>query len=173
MKLSIVLATLLSTFATTVPDLCDVVFLDANGDPVTDTVGQTLARFCEWKGPDVPVWNANVCCTFSNDAAHCTRTNARGRCPTGTATKYCEFGQLAADGSVSCFQPFPDACQAGWCIEPPQTIPEAQMSDMIMCCSAGGACQYVLQDNPENCQGKLLACDHGWVDNDGNIECYD
>ena len=72
-----------------------------------------------------------------------------------------------------CYQPFPDACQAGWCIEAPEIIPEAQMSDMIMCCSAGGACQYVVSGTSENCQGELLSCHHAWVDNDGNIECYD
>jgi hypothetical protein len=69
-KLSIILSTLLSTFATGgSPDLCDDVFLDAAGDPITDLVGQTLSRFCKWTGPDVPAWDANVCCTFADDAA--------------------------------------------------------------------------------------------------------
>ena len=55
MKLSIILTTILSTFATTSPDLCDDVFLNAAGDPVTDLVRQTLSRFCKWTGPDVPI----------------------------------------------------------------------------------------------------------------------
>ena len=95
MKLSIILSTLLSTFATGSPDLCDDVFLDASGDPVTDLVGQTLSRFCKWTGPDAPIWDANVCCTFDVDGAACTRTNSRGGCSTGKR-HYCEHGEAVA-----------------------------------------------------------------------------
>ena len=172
MKLSIILTTLLSTFATTSPDLCDDVFLDAAGDPVTDLVGQTLSRFCEWTGPDVPIWNADVCCTFANDAAHCTPTDKRGRCSTGTSKRYCEHGSLGTDGRVTCFQPFPDACEAGWCIEAPELIPEAQMSHMVLCCGGGGACQYVELGQTGDCQGELLACFYA-IQHEGWVECLE
>jgi hypothetical protein len=170
-KLSIILSTLLSTFAT--PDLCDDVFLDASGDPVTDLVGQTLSRYCKWTGPDVPTWNADVCCKFANDAASCTRTDTRGSCPTGTSKRYCEHGSLGADGRVTCYQPFPDACEAGMCIEAPEIIPEAQMSEFIMCCSGGGACQYVVFGHNSDCQGELAACNYGYLGEDGSVECWD
>jgi hypothetical protein len=171
-KLSIILTTLLSTFATTAPDLCDDVFLDASGEPVMDLVGQTLSRFCKWSGPDVPVWDANVCCSFANGAAHCIRTDTRGRCSTSTSKRYCEYGELGADGRVTCYQPFPDACETGMCIEAPEIIPEAQMSHFIMCC-AGGACQYVVAGHFSDCQGDLLACNYGYLDTDGFVECWD
>jgi hypothetical protein len=172
-KLSIILSTLLSTFATTAPDLCDDVFLDASGAPVTDLVGQTLSRFCKWTGPDVPAWDADVCCTFADDAAQCTRTDTRGRCPSGTAKRYCEHGSLGADDRVTCYQPFPDACEAGWCIEAPEIIPEAQMSDMILCCGgAGGACQYVPWGQETDCQGDLLACYYA-IQHEGWVECLE
>jgi hypothetical protein len=171
-KLSIILSTLLSTFATTAPDLCADVFLDASGDPITDLVGQTLSRFCKWTGPDVPAWDADVCCTFADDAAQCSATDTRGRCPSGTAKRYCEHGSLGADGRVTCYQPFPDACEAGWCIEAPETIPEAQMSEYMMCC-AGGVCTYVVFGHSSDCFGEILACDYGFVDENGFVECWE
>jgi hypothetical protein len=172
-KLSIILATLLSTFATTTPpDLCDDVFLDASGDPVTDLVGQTLSRYCEWTGPHVPVWDANVCCTFADDAADCTRTNTRGYCPTGTAKRYCEHGSLNADGRVICYQPFPSMCDAGLCVEAPESPPDIQ-AVTIACCSAGGACQWVYDvDDLWDCQGELQACNYGTTNADGTVECW-
>src|SRR4029079_14404727 len=133
-KLSIILSTVLSTFATTSPDLCDDVFLDASGDPVTDLVGQTLSRFCKWTGPVVPKWDADVCCTFADDAARCSPTDKRGGCPTSTPKRDCEDGCIGTDGRVTCYQPFPDACEAGMCIEAPEIIPVVQMSTFIMCC---------------------------------------
>ena len=176
MKLSIILTTLLSTFATTSPDLCDDVFLDAAGDPVTDLVGQTLSRFCKWTGPDVPIWNADVCCTFADNAARCTPTDKRGGCPTSMSKRYCEHGSLGTDGRVTCYQPFPDACEAGWCVEAPENIPEAQLIEFMMCCGGGGACQYVTVDTVEDCQGELASCWDGvLIDDGGNglVECYD
>jgi hypothetical protein len=171
MKLSIILSTLFSTFATTVPNLCDDVILDASGDPVTDLVGQTLARYCKWTGPDAPVWNANVCCTIDHDGAACSKTSSTGRCTTGTQKMYCEHGAALPTGGVTCYQPLPDGCDAGFCIEAPEIIPVAQMSESFMCCSAGGACQQVLALTVEDCQGQILYCQYGSVDNDGNVEC--
>ena len=120
----------------------------------------------------MPAWNADVCCTFTSDAAHCSKTNARGRCPTSTSKRYCEHGSLASDGAVTCFQPFPDACEAGWCIEAPELIPEAQMISMIMCCN-GGACQYVQLGQSGNCQGELLACMYAIEYADGTVQCLE
>ena len=173
MTLSIVLSTLLSTFSTTVPNLCDDVFRDASGDPITDLVGQTLSRFCRWTGPDAPVLDANVCCTFAADVAKCSTTDRRGNCPSGTAKRYCEHGSVASDGRVTCYQPFPGACEAGWCIEAPEIIPEAQLSQFLMCCSGGGACQYVVSGQGMECQGEILSCDYGYVDEDGSIWCWE
>jgi hypothetical protein len=172
-KLSIILFTLFSTFATdSSPDLCDDVFLDASGNPLTDLVGQTLSRFCKWTGPDAPVWDADVCCTFADDAAKCSATDTRGRCPSGTAKRYCEHGSLGADGRVTCYQPFPDACEAGWCIEAPELIPEAQMAPMVLCCGGGGACQYVHLDQVDDFQGELLACFYA-IQHEGWVECLE
>ena len=97
MKLSIILSTLFSTFAISVPNLCDEVFLDALGVPITDDVGQTLSRYCAWTGPDAPVWNAEVCCTIDGGDAACSRRSG-SRCPSGTKRMYCEHGAADALG---------------------------------------------------------------------------
>jgi hypothetical protein len=173
MKLSIILSTILSTFATTTsaPNLCDYVYLDASGTPITDSVGQTLSRFCKWTEPDAPVWNANVCCTFDADGAACTKTNSRGSCSTGKK-HYCEHGEAVA-GGVICYQPFPSMCDAGLCIEPPPIIPEAQMSHYLACCAPGGSpCYLVEPENVWNCQGSLLSCGYGMSNPDGSVECF-
>jgi hypothetical protein len=167
-KLSIILSTLLSTFATSSPDLCGDVYLDASGDPVTDSVGQTLSRFCKWTGPVVPTWNADVCCTFANNAATCTRTDTRGRCQSGTAKRYCEHGSLGADGRVSCFQPFPDACEAGFCDVAPAGA--AMGASVPLCCYAGGC--YEL-DFEEDCFGNFKFCDSPYTNSDGTVGCAD
>ncbi|WP_255216852.1 hypothetical protein [Pseudenhygromyxa sp. WMMC2535] len=36
------------------PDLCDDVYLDEIGAPVTDSEGTRLSRFCQWTGPTRP-----------------------------------------------------------------------------------------------------------------------
>jgi hypothetical protein len=172
MKVSILLISILSNFATTAPNLCDHVYLDASGDPVTDLVGQTLSRYCEWTGPDAPVWDANVCCTIDADGAGCSRTS-KGRCPTGSKLMYCEHGAATPLGGVTCYQPFPSMCAAGFCAEAPDVPPlTGQMVEFIGCCSSGGACQYVQQSEGWECQGELLSCDHGVTNADGSIECF-
>jgi hypothetical protein len=171
-KLSIILSTLLSTFSTTtVPDLCDYVYLDASGEPITDSVGQTLSRFCKWTGPDAPVWNANVCCTFDADGAACTRTNSRGSCSTGKR-HYCEHGEAVTGGGVVCYQPLPSMCGAGLCVEAPPIIPEAQMSSTyIACCD--GPCHLIDVEAIFDCEGEILACNYGMSNADGSVECWD
>lgn len=172
MKLSIVLTTLLSTFATDAPNLCDEVFLDALGEPVTDDLGQTLSRYCAWTGPDAPIWNADVCCTLDDDGAACSVPRARG-CPTGTERMYCEHGAANALGGVTCYQPFPDGCEAGMCVAAPELPPPVQKADFIMCCSPGGACHYVQSGTSFDCQGQLLGCDYGILNTDGSVECWE
>jgi hypothetical protein len=173
MKLPIILTTILSIFATPSPDLCADVFLDASGHPVMDLVGQTLSRYCEWTGPDAPVWDANVCCTIDADGAACSRISTTGRCMSGTKKMYCEYGAAMAGGGVTCYQPLPDACDAGLCIEAPTIIPVAQMSTYIMCCSAGGACQYIEHGTIDNCQGQILSCDLGIINGDETVDCVE
>jgi hypothetical protein len=172
-KLSIILSTLLSTFSTTaVPNLCDYVYRDASGAPITDSVGQTLSRFCEWAGPDAPVWNANVCCTFDANGAACMRTNSRGGCSTGKK-HYCEYGEAVAGGGVICYQPLPSMCDVSTCVAPPDVPPTGQESDSIVCCSPGGACQWVSVDESYDCIGEIAYCDHGYQDGNGVVECWD
>ena len=170
MKLPIVLSILLSTFATSVPNLCDDVYVDAAGDPITDAVGQTLARFCVWTGPDAPVWDADVCCTFDDDGAACSSVPQAGRCPTDTKRRYCERGAADPAGGVTCYQPFPDACEVGNCVQAPDVMPPP--SEFLMCCSAGGACQHVEHGQGFDCNGTLQACDYGIIDGNGVVECW-
>ena len=171
MKIAIILSTLFSTFAT-VPNLCDDVFVDALGQPLTDSVGQTLSRYCAWTGPDAPVWDADVCCTIDDDGAACS-VPQDGRCTTGTTRMYCEHGKADALGGVTCYQPLPDACEAGMCVEAPEFPPVGQMSHMTMCCSPGGVCQYIPFGSASHCQGEILWCAHGYVDMSGLAECWD
>jgi hypothetical protein len=171
-KLSIILSTLLSTFSTTaVPDLCDYVYLDASGNPITDSVGQTLSRFCQWTGPDAPVWNANVCCTFDVHGAACTRTNTRGGCSTGKK-HYCEHGEAVASG-VLCYQPLPSTCDVSTCVAPPDVPPTGLESGATLCCSPGGVCQLISPLQVGECIGDISFCYYGSQDDNGVVECWD
>jgi hypothetical protein len=54
MKTAIVtlLVSLLQFASAPAPDLCADVYLNTAGEPITDSSGTTLSRFCEWTGPD-------------------------------------------------------------------------------------------------------------------------
>jgi hypothetical protein len=171
-KLSVILSTLLSTFSTTVPNLCDDVYLDASGEPVTDSVGQTLSRFCKWTGPDAPVWDANVCCTFDADGVACTGTNSRGGCSTGQK-HYCEHGESVPGGGVICYQPLPSMCDVNTCVAPPDVPPTGQETDGLVCCSPGGACQLISPLEQGECIGEIAVCIYGSADGNGVVECWD
>jgi len=173
MELPIIVTTLLSIFATGTPNLCDDVYLNpATGAPFTDSVGQTLARYCEWAGPDAPVWDANVCCKIDDYGAHCSRPDRKGRCRTGFAM-YCEHGALMRDGSVVCYQPLPSMCDLGFCIQPPD-VPPPGHAIYGACCSEGGACQLVTPENTFDCpDGQYVSCTFGAQNEDGTVECYD
>ena len=173
MVITTLLSTLLSTFATPVPNLCDAVILDTSGDPVTDSVGQTLSRYCQWMGPDAPVWDANVCCSIDDDAAACSTIRTDGRCPSGTKVHYCEHGAADALGGVTCYQPLPSMCDLGLCVEAPEIPLVATLEGVVACCSPGGACQIVpTHEAALDCQGDFLACNYGAQNADGSVECY-
>lgn len=172
MQLSIILSTLLSNFATTTPNLCDIVYTDAAGSPYTDTTGQSLARYCKWTGPQAPVWDANICCDIDEDGATCAVPDTTGRCGVGEKV-YCEYGARVA-GGVICYQPLPGMCDAGLCLEVAEVPPPGLA--MLACCGAGGACQPLSEDLIVACLengGTFLSCENGVENIDGTMECWD
>ncbi len=172
MRLSTVFTTLFKLFATS-PDLCAEVHLDAGGEPYTDALGQTFSRFCEWTGPDAPVWDAQVCCTFDGDGAACVQPDSNDRCAQGERM-YCKYGEAVAAG-VLCYQPFPDACEFGYCEPAPSEPPTARMNHSIACCGEH-ACYEISDSQIFTCGengGKVLGCKAGQSNDDGTITCYD
>lgn len=170
MKLSIILTTLLNTFATT-PDLCAELYLKPDGEAYTDTIGQTLSRYCKWTGPDAPVFAGEVCCTVDEDGAACSLPSSEGRCWTGSKW-YCEHAVVDSAGGVVCYQPFPSACGAGHCVSAPELPPDAQAS--LICCN-GGACVPLALGEQWDCEdfgGTVLACHYGVSNTDGTVTCY-
>ena len=172
MTLSIILTTVLNTFATS-PDLCADVYLDSTGEPLTDAIGQTFARFCQWTGPDAPWFNADVCCIHDAAGAACWLPEREGQCSAGSM-HYCEHATVTSTGGVVCYQSFPSACEFGHCEEAgPSTTPEP-LGDII-CCE--GDCTEVetaaqLGDCIDN-NGYLAWCEHGIQNVDGTVDCFD
>jgi hypothetical protein len=172
MKLSIILSTLLSNFATNTPNLCDIVYTDAAGSPYTDSAGRSLARYCEWTGPDAPVWDADVCCDIDEDGAACTVPDAVGRCRVGERY-FCEYGAALSSGVV-CYQPFPSMCDEGLCLEAPDVPPPGQA--ILACCGAGGGCQLLPEELILSCHengGTFLSCENGIENANGTVDCWD
>lgn len=173
MSLSIILTTILSNFATSSPNLCDDVYVDASGSPYTDSIGQMLSRYCVWTGPQAPVWDADVCCTIDDGGAACVVPDVNGRCAVG-GKAYCEYGAKDAGDGVICYQPFPSMCDAGFCIEAPDLPPPSQA--MMACCGGGGACQPLSEALLLSCLdngGTFLSCDNGVENLDGTLDCWD
>ena len=170
MQLSIILITLLNNFATN-PDLCAVPYLGADGEPFTDSIGQTLSRYCQWTGPNVPTLDRDVCCVLDEDSAACGLPDSNGRCSFGVK-RYCRYGAASSAGVV-CYQPFQDACQAGFCVKMPEVPPPTQAT--LACCSSGGACVSIAADQQDECKktGTILACSDGATNEDGTIICFD
>lgn len=137
-----------------------------------DLVGQTLSRYCEWTGPDAPVWDADVCCTIDDDGAACAPTSSTGRCMSGTKQMYCEHGAAVPGGGVVCYQPFPSMCDAGRCVAPPPIMPEAKTSSYVACCTAAGPCHLVEPETGLDCDGQLFSCGYGMSNPDGSVECF-
>ena len=153
------------------PNLCDDVYLDPTGAPYRDVTGQMLSRYCAWSGPDVPVWDGDVCCTVDDDGAACVAPLRNGRCRVGFKM-YCEYGETVAGGSVVCYQPFPSQCDFGLCVQGPEVAPD-DWAVHVGCCSTGGVCH--LQDEYtifDGCDGYYLSCDYGFQNEDGTVECY-
>lgn len=170
MAITTLLSTLLISFANP-PDLCDAVYTDALGVPYTDSTGQTLSRYCEWTGPDAPVWDDDVCCSIVDEVALCWPTSSGGGCPSGISKMYCEYGTRTLDGGVLCYQPFASACDAGWCVEAPD-LSLIGTASYVVCCGPGGACQHVRAGSSDQCHGELLACLYGILNTDGSVECF-
>ena len=155
------------------PDLCADVYLGEDGAPLTDTQGRVVPRFCEPTGPNPPVWNDEVCCTFDTDGATCSATDVLGRCSVG-ATMWCDFGEHTG-GEVTCYHPFPDTCELGYCVDaPPDVDPiEAEpVEDEALCCIGTNICFG--HDNPfGGCEGEIGVCTFGETNEDGTVTCHD
>ena len=104
MKTTILLSVLLAGAPSGHIDLCDAALQHPDGGPVSDSAGTTLSRYCQWSGPDVPVWDQTACCELTNSDAACAPTNAAGRCELGSPY-YCEYGELTPAGGLLCYQP--------------------------------------------------------------------
>lgn len=159
-------------FLTPSPDLCADVHRDATGAPITDSVGQTLSRYCEWTGPEPPAWDDDVCCTIGRRGARCTQTEANGGCRVGLRM-HCDYGETLVRGEVVCYQPLPDACEAGLCVQAPTAVAGPGQETHVGCCSAGGVCQWATHDTIDQCSGFLVACFWGASNDDGTVDCYD
>jgi hypothetical protein len=173
MQISIILTTLLNTFATS-PNLCAEVYLDANGDRITDAAGQTFSRYCEWTGPASPVLDADVCCVFDGDDASCTPPDRYGRCRVGSKM-YCEYGEVTRAG-VLCYQPFPSICDFGYCagdVAPP----DSGGLEGGLCCWGNGTCTE-LETSADSVAcvdngGYAGYCIDGVQNEDGTTTCFD
>ncbi|HLT40386.1 MAG TPA: hypothetical protein VK034_29105 [Enhygromyxa sp.] len=169
MQLTAILTTILQFFATS-PDLCADVYVDANGDPYTDSIGQTLSRYCQWTGFEAPVLNSDVCCSIDHDGAACSLPDSNGRCQFGSRM-FCRYGKATRLGVV-CYQPFPSACRAGYCVQPPEVPPPTHAN--LACCN--GSCFEIDPDSIPDCKGSggtLLWCYDGVSNADGSITCFD
>ncbi|NVB36227.1 hypothetical protein G6O69_38365 [Pseudenhygromyxa sp. WMMC2535] len=148
------------------PDLCDDVYLDEIGAPVTDSEGTRLSRFCQWTGPDAPLWADHVCCSIGASAS-CTATDENGRCTTGIKM-WCDYGEQI-NGEVVCYQPFDDACDRGFCDD---LAPSG--SDLVyvapLCCFEHLDACYELSI-AEYCGGFFLNCDSPYSNSDGTVGC--
>jgi hypothetical protein len=170
MELSIIIltTTVLSTFATTSTDLCADVYVDANGQPYTDSAGRTLPRYCKWTGPNPPKLAADVCCIIDEDGAACGLPDANGRCTWGVR-RYCQYGEVGASGGVVCMQPFPDACALGYCVQAPELPPPTE--PLVACCLA--SCHLITNhEEIVGCTGSYVACGWGQSNEDGTVTCY-
>jgi hypothetical protein len=169
MQLSTILSSILKLFATS-PDLCDDVYVDATGEPYTDSIGQTLSRYCQWTGPNAPELSSDVCCDIADGLAACVLPDSNGRCVSGDRYA-CKYGQVIGTGVV-CYQPFPDACDGGHCVAAPELPPP--MQEDTICCTAGVCIEVNIHN--QNCEdngGVLSWCSFGHSNEDGTVTCFD
>ncbi|MFO7567098.1 MAG: hypothetical protein R6X02_30920 [Enhygromyxa sp.] len=172
MELSIILTT---TLLSTSPDLCADVYLDPDGEPYRDAIGQTFSRFCEWDGPDAPVLDRDVCCTIRGDTARCALPDRKGRCSTDARLYYCAYGETSPKGTVVCYQPLANVCDYGFCtdVRPPDAGPQEDG----VCCWPNGTCtNAVVGQDAIDCWdggGILGNCRLGATNADGTVDCFD
>lgn len=166
----ILFTTLLLDPLGTAPDLCADVYLDTDNQPITDVEGTTLSRFCEWTGPEVPIWDDDVCCTTGTAGAECTLAPADPACDKGKRM-YCEYGELFADMSVVCYQPFRSACELSNCSSGTVQSPDDIQGDLLCCYN--GNCYEFTSIYLEDCDGLLGWCSYGYSKEDGTVDCYD
>ncbi|MFV8750255.1 hypothetical protein ACNOYE_06865 [Nannocystaceae bacterium ST9] len=159
------------------PDLCAERVLDVTGEVFSDSVGQTISRFCKPR-VDPPILDRDVCCVIG-DSARCKLPNAEGRCTSGMKF-WCEYGEI--DGStVDCFQDGPDACEQGHCSSPDEIDANTHLfadSSWICCNDAGDECVYVGEGGatpPPDAlacySGNITICSWGATNEDGTVDC--
>lgn len=151
------------------PDLCADVYLAADGSPIHDSTGRTLSRYCQWTGPDAPRFDDEVCCALDTTGAACGLPDTRGQCEFGEPY-WCEFGEVDSLGGVVCYQPLPDACEAGYCVEAPAGTPPGEAFES-MCCGPGGC--FHMEHIYDDCDGEYAVCWWGISNADGTVECFD
>lgn len=151
------------------PELCtEHVYLNTNGDPLTDSAGVTLSRFCQWTGPGAAIWDDDVCCAIDEYGAACS-ISKEGTCEAGLDLYRCKYGERVASGIV-CYQSFPSTCSLGLCttgVKPPDDSQE----DAICCVWPN--CYPWDDENVEECPGNFTWCDAGYSKVDGTVECFD
>ncbi len=170
MQIAMALAALFLNFSGSL-DLCADVYLDDTGEPLTDVLGQTLSRYCQWTGPDAPALDSDVCCTIDGDGAHCELPDEHGRCALGLKMS-CDYGAVLGDG-VTCYQPFPSACAHGFCKDDVSSSPDTLAQ--LLCCTEGG-CEPIngtLALDCEDMMGTIVWCNDGVSNLDGTMECLD
>ena len=167
---TLVMASLLAFLSgpTSLPNLCDDVYLDEDGVPLHDATGATLSRYCEQTGLRAPMWNKPVCCSFDADGARCVEPDVSGTCDTGEKMLWCDHGERRADGQVACYQPLPSACEFIDCVAPPPGIPQEDMTPL--CCFAGGCFEL---DFEEQCGGHFTFCSAPFSNENGSVGCAD
>lgn len=153
------------------PNLCDAPYLDESGAPFYDSTGLVLARYCEWTGPDAPQWNDALCCSLDESAAKCVPKTERGCDFASQVAMWCEHGERLADGSVSCYQPLPSACDFMPCFAPPAGTPPLEHT-VPLCCLPSGFCWEPSHEMGGECEGgKLSYCTAPYTNPDGTVGC--
>ena len=156
------------TSSPSLPNLCDDVYLDEDGVPIHDRSGQTLARYCEQTGPRAPVWGGAVCCSFVDGTARCGEPDTAGACASTDKAMWCDYGARDTDGSVTCYQPLPSACEFIDCVAPPPSTPLEDATPL--CCDTGGC--FELEYNQE-CGWFFTMCLAPFTNEDGTVGCAD
>lgn len=119
---------------------------------------------CDYAGPDAPLLQADVC--WSGTVA----SIKTGSCPTGTTPYHVEYGEVLGTGEVQAYISLPDACAEGYCIEPPDPLPEPLDGGEICCDDQDPPhCTLSLLD----CTGDIVWCDSYTTNMDGSVDCYE